>query len=124
MRLLLDSRAIVLWMTGREMPERVTRALLDERNHVAVSAASLWELGIKQAKGNLPVSTAQLDGLLDAAFAFVSVTPEHALAAARLPPVHGDPFDRLLVAQALSEAMTLVGGDQVFAAYGADVLWD
>lgn len=123
MRLLLDSQVVYLWMTAGELPDRARRALSDERNHLAVSAATFWELGIKRAKGKLPLTDEHLAALLDADLEPLSISPQHALVAAGLPPVHADPFDRMLVAQARVEGMTLVGGDAVFAAYGADVLW-
>lgn len=124
MRLLLDSQAAYGWLVGRGVPDPAQRAIADTRNHVALSAASVWELGIKQAKGKLAIPDGRLESLLDADLTLLSVSPAHALAAARLPAIHGDPFDRMLIAQALAEGMTLVGGDSVFAAYGVDVIWD
>ncbi len=124
MRLLLDSQVVYLWMTGGTLPRVAQQAIGDERNHLAVSAATFWELGIKRARGKLPLTEEHLAALLDTDLEPLAISPAHALAAAALPPLHADPFDRMLVAQAQVEGMTLVGGDAVFAAYGAEVLWD
>lgn len=124
MHLLLDSQVVYLWMAGSPAlgPEVLGR-LASGRDRLVVSAASLWELAIKQQKGRLPLTDAQLDLLLHADFELLSVTGAHALAAARLPQHHSDPFDRLLIAQARAEGLTLVGGDAAFSAYDVDVLW-
>lgn len=124
MQLLLDSQALFLWITTRSVPEAVRAAIRDPRNHVVVSAASVWELAIKQQKGKLALSAEQLDGVLGMDFELLDVTAEHGIAAARLPAHHGDPFDRVLIAQAQAEGLTLVGSDGVFAEYDVPVLWD
>lgn len=123
MRLLLDSQVVFLWLTTRSVPEATRRAITDSRSHVLVSSATIWELAIKQARGRLALSSADLDALLEADFELLPISPQHALDAARLPPHHRDPFDRMLIAQARAEHMTLVGGDRVFERYEVDVLW-
>lgn len=124
MRLLLDSQAVYGWMVGRGVPDPARRAIADARNHLVVSAASVWELAIKQGQGKLEVPEGRLESLLDADLELLPMSPAHALAAGRLPPRHGDPFDRMLIAQAQLEGLTIVGGDGVFAAYGVPTLWD
>lgn len=124
MRLLLDSQVVFLWLTTRSVPDPTRRAITDARSHVLVSAATIWELAIKQARGRLALTSADLDALLEADFELLPISPQHALAAARLPPHHRDPFDRMLIAQARAEQLILVGGDRVFERYEVDVLWD
>jgi len=125
MHLLLDSQVVLALLVAPErLPRPVAAALSDPRNHLAVSAASLWELAIKQAKGKLSLPPGSLESVLEADYQRLPITAEHGIAAARLPPHHGDPFDRLLIAQARAEGLTLVGAAGVFAEYDVDVLWD
>jgi len=123
-RLLLDSQALLFWMVAPDrFPQAVGDAIDSPRNRVAVSAASFWELSIKQAKGKLALPRDDFARVFAADFQLLSITPEHGIAAARLPPHHGDPFDRLLIAQAQTEGLTLVGANGVFGEYDVDVLW-
>lgn len=123
MRLLLDSH-VVLWLTSdvHGRPSRILDAIVDEANDTLVSAVSVWELEIKRVKGQLDAPTDLLDHLEDAGFRLLSLTPDNALDAARLPPHHRDPFDRLLVAQAQGEAATLVTADEALGAYDVPIL--
>jgi PIN domain nuclease of toxin-antitoxin system len=89
---------------------------------VAVSAASTWELAIKHALGRLELPPEFGDAIREARFTELPVTIEHGLVAARLPSYHGDPFDRMLVAQAQLEGLTIVTRDAAFAPYGVPVL--
>lgn len=124
MRLLLDTQVIYLWtVADTDLPARVVAALTDTRNHVAISAASFWEIAIKHAKGNLDWPPDAFDTLLESSFRMLPISPQHAIAAGRLPAHHADPFDRVLVAQAQTEDMTLVGADAIFSRYGVDVMW-
>jgi PIN domain nuclease of toxin-antitoxin system len=88
-----------------------------------VSAASVWELAIKRASGKLKAPDDLLEQIAVAKFGELGVTFEHAMRAGALPPHHGDPFDRMLVAQAQSEKLTLVTNDARIAAYDVPVLW-
>ncbi|MDA8068842.1 MAG: type II toxin-antitoxin system VapC family toxin [Actinomycetota bacterium] len=125
MRLLLDTQVVYLWtVADAALPQRVAAALSDARNHASISAASFWELAIKRAKGKLAWPPDGFDVLLDSSFGSLPITPRHAIAAGQLPPHHADPFDRILVAQAIAEDLTLVGGDPIFRSYGLSVLWD
>jgi len=122
-RLLLDSH-IVLWLTT-DVPRRSSGALdaiVDEANDTRVSAVSLWELESKRLKGQLDAPADLLGRLEDAGFRLLSLTPDNALDAARLPRHHGDPFDRLLVAQAQGETATLVTADEALAVYDVPVM--
>jgi PIN domain nuclease of toxin-antitoxin system len=91
-------------------------------DRVLVSAASIWELSIKIAKGNLVIDGDLEKHLSATRFEALPVTMSHAMAAARLPRHHGDPFDRMLVAQAAAERLTLVTADDQQTKYGVSVM--
>lgn len=96
----------------------------DPATDVAYSVASLWEIGIKRslARSDFRIDPAALrQGLLAAAYVELPVTGEHALAAPLLPPIHKDPFDRLIVAQALVEERVLFTSDASLGGYPADI---
>jgi PIN domain nuclease of toxin-antitoxin system len=124
-KLLLDTQ-ILLWAAGQ--PDRLSaaaRKLLDNPgNELLFSAASLWEIAIKKTLGraDFRVEPRLLRrGLLDNGYAELPVTSQHAVNIDSLPPLHKDPFDRLLLAQTLSEGITLVTGDAQLARYPAPV---
>ncbi len=123
MNLLLDTH-VLLW--ALDQPEQLDgtarEAIRDARNRVVVSAASAWEIAIKRGLGKLRFE-ADLGAVLDAVgFDALSIGFEHARVAGELPGVHRDPFDRMLVAQAQIEALTLVTRDVVFARYDVPTL--
>jgi len=89
---------------------------------IVVSAASVWEIAIKAKAGKLQPPDDLLGALGATGFRLLSITPEHALAAGRLPLHHRDPFDRMLVAQAVAEGHTLVTADAALAAYDVALL--
>lgn len=124
-RLLVDTN-VALWLLLGDR-ERVSgeavEALEDERNELALSAASVWEIAIKRSLGKLTIEDGWAAALRRLDFHPLPVTALHAEAVERLPWHHRDPFDRLLVAQALVERLTLVSADPRLAAYGAEVLW-
>ncbi len=121
---LLDTQALLLWTTDdRRLSTRVQRLLGDRRTRAVVSAASVWELAIKQGRGKLRLPDAYFDALFASDVQLLAITDRHALAAGRLPMHHADPFDRMLVAQAQAEGFPLVGSDAAFAAYDVDVIW-
>ena len=121
MKLLLDTH-VLLWAAGapRQLP-RTARALLeDEANELLFSAASLWEVAIKQQLGREDFrADARLlrRGLLDNGYTELPVTSAHAVALDLLPPLHKDPFDRMLIAQALVEGIMLLTADANLARY-------
>lgn len=123
MRLLLDSQ-VVLW--SLESPERLATeavaAITDPANSVDVSAASLWELAIKQSIGKLKVDGDLREHLALQSFSELPVLGEHTLAVRDLPRHHRDPFDRLLIAQAMCEGLTIVTSDRAFTAYDVPIL--
>ena len=125
MKLLLDTQ-LLLWAAGQ--PERLSvaarRLLNNPRNELLFSAASVWEITIKNTLGrdDFRVEPRVLRrGLLDNGYTELPVTSEHAVNVDTLPPLHKDPFDRLLVAQALTEGITLLTGDAQLARYPGPV---
>ena len=121
MKLLLDTN-VLLWAAGapRRLPRAVRTLLEDEANELLFSAASLWEVAIKQQLGRADFrADARLlrRGLLDNGYAELPVTSAHATALDLLPPLHKDPFDRMLIAQALVEGITLLTADANLARY-------
>jgi PIN domain nuclease of toxin-antitoxin system len=88
-----------------------------------VSAASVWEMAIKRASGKLEAPDDLLEQIVVAKFGELGISFKHAMLAGALPPHHGDPFDRMLVAQAQSENMTLVTSNARITAYDVPVLW-
>ena len=118
-RLLLDSRVWVWWSTRDSRLGAVVRGAIADAHEVCVSAASAWELSIKERLGRLrigrPVDLAA--ELARDGFVALHISVEHAVAAARLPPIHKDPFDRMLVAQAKIEGLTLVTADPAMLRY-------
>jgi len=125
MRLLLDTH-ILIW--GAVEPERLSRAaralIEDLDNDLAFSAVSLWEVAIKASLGRsdfrVDVGTLRRR-LFDNGYSEIAATGAHAAALANLPLIHKDPFDRLLVAQAIVEGLTLITGDPVVARYPGPV---
>ena len=125
MKLLLDTH-VLLWAAGE--PEKLSaraRKLLDAPESALVfSAASLWEIAIKKTIGrkDFKVDARLLrKALLDNGYSELAVSGEHAVAVESLPPIHKDPFDRILVAQTQSEGMTLVTADATLARYPVSV---
>jgi PIN domain nuclease of toxin-antitoxin system len=122
LRLLLDT-PVFIWWSGRQLiAPAAAEAIRAPGNEVVVSAASVWEAEIKAASGKL-----RLDADLEIepaqhGFESLHITAAHAVKAARLPRHHGDPFDRMLVAQAQLEGLTIVSRDPVFTAYQVAVL--
>ena len=123
MRLLLDTHALIWWLEDSEQLSSDARAAIaDGGNEIAVSAASAWEMAIKQAAGKLRVPADLDDAITTSGFSSLSITIEHALRAGALEPHHRDPFDRMLAAQALVESLTIVTRDPRFQPYGVRVL--
>jgi PIN domain nuclease of toxin-antitoxin system len=122
-RLLLDTHTFLWWIDGgRTLETEARAAIADGGSDVAVSAASAWEISIKLAFGKLRLDADVVDQLRRNRFRPLPITVEHALAAGALPRHHDDPFDRMLVAQALAEGLTIVTRDPRFEPYGVAVL--
>jgi PIN domain nuclease of toxin-antitoxin system len=117
-RLLLDTH-VVIWALGddRRLGRTARSAIKDVTNAVYVSAATAWEMALKSALGKLDVPPDIRDWIDRSAFSALPIEMEHAFASASLPLHHRDPFDRMLVAQAQLEDLTLVTGDPQIARY-------
>lgn len=123
MKLLADSHVLVWWLDdpGR-LSAGAREAIADPRNDVLISAASIWELGLKIARGKLRMPENFLTVLREDGFSDLAVTNDHARRSIHLPPVHGDPFDRMLIAQSLEEGLVLVTRDQLIQQYEVPLL--
>ena len=123
MRLLLDSHVLLWWDSDPEKLSSVQRdAISDPENEILVSAVSAWELGIKAATGKLVISHSIAAIAERFGFIELPITLIHGQRAASLPMLHKDPFDRMLVAQAMVERLTLVTADRRLGEYGVKTL--
>jgi PIN domain nuclease of toxin-antitoxin system len=126
LRLLLDTHPFI-WslLEPDRLPERLRATLVDPAHIVYVSAASVWEIAIKHGLGklSLPPDTLETD-TAESGFESLAITATHAVAVSQLPLLHRDPFDRLLIAQARHERLTLVTRDPAVRRYQVDTLWD
>ena len=128
MRVLLDTHALVWWLEGSSrLSVGAGRAIADPLNEKLVSAASAWEITTKHRLGKLPGAdefASQIPwAIADEGFAELPITVDEAARAGALPGPLGDPFDRMLIAQALSRNLTVVSIDAVFDRYGVRRLW-
>lgn len=128
MRLLLDTHALLWWLFGDpQLPISARTAVGDMSNDVFVSAASAWEITTKVRIGKLPhaaIVAHDIAGAMQAqGFAELAIRVGHGEAAGRLPGPLRDPFDRMLIAQALGERLMLVSNETAFDAYGVQRLW-
>jgi PIN domain nuclease of toxin-antitoxin system len=122
LRLLLDTHTLIWWAADRPLAGAAAAAIQSPDNAKFVSAASIWEAEIKVQIGKLKLEVDLAAGSVEHGLEPLAITFDHAAAAGRLPPHHGDPFDRLLVAQAQLEALTIVTRDPVFDRYSVAVL--
>ena len=128
MRILLDTHAFLWWLQGSPRLSPTARTAIDDAgNVILVSAASAWEITTKYRLGKLPgaaVVASDVSGVIaDQGFDELPITVDDAARAGALPSPHGDPFDRMLAAQALSRRLTLVSVDQVLDGFGVARLW-
>ena len=123
MKILLDTHILLWWLADdQRLPSHAAATIQDPDTEVAVSAATAWEISIKQAAGQLDAPDDLLDAVAANDFGVLAITAAHAGAAGRLPPLHADPFDRMLIAQAQIEGFTLVSVDRRFSDYDVELL--
>ena len=128
MRLLLDTCTFLWWTHGSErIPERVRALVADPANETRLSAVSSWEITVKHALGRLtlPESPERFVPRERARHRFTSLSVDEAstLHLGRLPPLHSDPFDRMLVCQGIEHGLTLVTPDRLITQYPVRCLW-
>ena len=128
MRILLDTHALLWWLAGSDRLSKVARGVIaDDANDVLVSAGSAWEIATKYRLGRLPGAAALAEDvsgcLLDQGFRPLAITVADGERAGRLPGPVRDPFDRMLIAQALTLDIALVSIEQPFDRYGVRRLW-
>ena len=128
MRALLDTHALLWWLSGDPALTQTARKIIAEtKNTVVVSAASAWEIATKVRLGKLPTAAdlvadfcAQIDR---EGFHFLAISAEHGIRGGLLPGPHKDPFDRMLIAQSQAENIPVISNESVFEAYGVRRLW-
>jgi PIN domain nuclease of toxin-antitoxin system len=120
--LLLDTHVVLWWLNDDPALPEELKGKLDHDPDMYVSAATIWEVAIKQATGKLEGPDNLPELIRDSGFVPLHINHEHAMAAGRLPLIHRDPFDRMLVAQARCEDLTLVTHDSYCQKYEVDIL--
>ena len=124
MRLLLDTHVLLWWLTSERLSARAKAAISAADSNSWVSTATVWELSIKERLGKISVGGPFLpfvEGALEG-IELLDIRLLHVERGHDLPPIHRDPFDRIIVAQAFSEGFTLLTVDQALAAYGVKIL--
>lgn len=123
MSLLLDTHILLWWLSDDPLlPAAAREAIASPENEVIVSAASAWEIAIKKSAGRLDAPDDLVEALEANDFETLPITPAHAIAAGTLPPHHSDPFDRMLIAQARTDGLTLITVDKRFPQYDVELL--
>jgi PIN domain nuclease of toxin-antitoxin system len=120
--LLVDTHVILWWLTGDDQLSDDVASRLSDEPEVHLSAATVWEIAVKQALGKLDGPDDLPERLSDLGFRALPMTAAHAVEAARLPSIHRDPFDRMLIAQARLEGLVLVSADAQIARYDVQTL--
>lgn len=124
LRLLLDTHALI-WAADKRLADDARQTIEDRGNVIFISAATIWEIEIKRAVGKLRTFDGAADTIQlvdESGFERLAIGYEHAREAGRLPLLHGDPFDRMLIAQARLEGLTLVTADDRIGRYDVPVL--
>ncbi len=123
MRLLLDTHTLIWWLANNNsLREEAKKEIAEANNQVFVSAASAWEIAIKKSIGKLKAPNDLADQIENKRFTPLAIDINHALAVEELPLHHQDPFDRILIAQAMYEQLTIVTRDRKFNIYNIAIL--
>lgn len=124
MRLLIDSHVFLWWGAGSSaLAASARNAIADPANDVIVSIATLWELAIKSALPKLPLPDDLETMVTEQGFSVLSIAFDHIRRFGMLPLHHRDPFDRMIIAQALTDGIPIATADRRFAAYGVQIVW-
>ena len=128
MRALIDTHTFLWWTTDDSQLSTCARDLIaDGDNEIFLSAASVWEMVIKTARGKLILPEAPADYITSRMsryrFRALPIQMDHTLKVYELPPIHQDPFDRMLIAQSLTESIPLVTKDETIRQYGVETIW-
>lgn len=128
MRVLLDTHTFLWFITGSDELSDKARGLIEDANNQRfLSVASLWEMSIKVSIGKLNIDFSFPDLVIQKVYGnaidILSISPEHLEQLAKMPFHHKDPFDRLIIAQGLTENMPIITRDRAFASYQADLFW-
>ena len=118
---LLDSHVLIWSLYQQEKLSRQHRAILETDADTWISIATIWEIEIKKQSGKLPLPAAIWEQTLSVGHQFLAIAPQHAIGAATLPGFHSDPFDRMLIAQARAEKLSVLTVDRNFALYDVTV---
>jgi PIN domain nuclease of toxin-antitoxin system len=123
-KVLLDTNALLWWRSGSSrLPTRVSDEISDPDNNIVVSIASLWEIAIKRGLGKLRFPENFDEVMAEEEFDLLTITYAHLRMLGGLPQHHRDPFDRMMVAQALAEGIPIATSDRVFTSYGVQIVW-
>jgi PIN domain nuclease of toxin-antitoxin system len=124
LRLLVDTRTALWFLGGSKRLSETARSLLEDHTIERwVSAAAVWEVSIKRSTGKLKAPADFHERMREQGVRGLPVTDEHAAAVGELPMHHRDPFDRLIVAQAIAEGMAILSVDEILRAYDVPILW-
>lgn len=127
MNYLVDTQAIIWFAEGnKSLPPNVRRLIEDPGHHIQISIASIWEIGIKIGIGKLTlaVSLSEFVSQLKADnIGILPIEPEHVIEMLSLPDFHKDPFDRMIIAQAISSQYSLISSDSIFHQYPVNIIW-
>ena len=119
MTCLLDTHILIWWLyDDPKLSKRYRELIMDPTNAIVVSVASFWEIEIKSALGHLVIDPGYQEAVTEEGFDILPIKPSHTLALRDLPDYHKDPFDRMLIAQAVSEDLILLSVDRHIARYG------
>lgn len=121
-RLLLDTHVVLWWLADDPTLSEEIKDAIDQEVDVFVSAATVWEVAIKQQLGKITAPANLAEQVRDSDLPTLSITASHAIEAGRLPLIHRDPFDRMLVAQARAEQVTVVSRDDEVGRYDVALL--
>lgn len=123
MRLLLDTHILIWWLTNEPTLSVEAKAVISEpKNLVFVSSASAWEIAIKKSLGKLQAPDDLAEQIEQKKFTPLAITINHALTVEKLPYHHQDPFDRILIAQAICEKLTIITRDRKFNTYDITII--